>query len=151
MEQIKTVIEISNKLDETENKFLAIEDKMREMQIKNKILEDEDYSALERQHKDELTTLCRKYGIQQLGVFGSAATGDFVPSESDIDFILEFQVSDPGIADRLLDFPEAAEALLGTSVDILIESAISNPYLRHTIGQSREAIYDADSNHQAAA
>ena len=53
MEQIKTVIEISNKLDETENKFLAIEDKMREMQIKNKILEDEDYSALERQHKDE--------------------------------------------------------------------------------------------------
>lgn len=53
MEQIKTVIEISNKLDESENKFFTIEDKIREMETKNKIMNYEDISALERQHKDE--------------------------------------------------------------------------------------------------
>jgi predicted nucleotidyltransferase len=106
---------------------------------------------LVRQHKDELIALCRTYGIRKLGVFGSAATGNFVAGTSDIDFILEFLVSDPGIADRLLDFAEEAESLLGASVDIVIESSISNPYLRHAVDQSREAIFDGDSNRQAAA
>ena len=53
IEQIRTVIEISSRLDESENEFLDIEDKMHEMEIKNKVLDDEEYSLLERQHKDE--------------------------------------------------------------------------------------------------
>jgi predicted nucleotidyltransferase len=99
------------------------------------------------QHKEQLIALCRKYGIRELGVFGSAATGAFVPGKSDIDFILEFQVSDPGIA----DFAEEAETLLETPVDMVIESTVTNPYLRHAIRQSREAIHHANPNSQAAA
>lgn len=106
---------------------------------------------LVKQHRSELVKLCQKFDIAKLEVFGSAATGNFVPGESDVDFIVEFLVSDPGIADRLFDFAEAAESLLITPVDIVIESGISNPYLRHTIGQSREAIYDAHSDRQTAA
>ena len=106
---------------------------------------------LVKQHRRELVGLCRKYGIAKLDVFGSAATGSFAPGKSDVDFVIEFLVSDPGIADRLLDFADAAEMLLATSVDIVIESGISNPYLRHSISESREAIYDAYSNRKTAA
>ena len=104
-----------------------------------------------KQHRSELVSLCLKYGIAKLDVFGSAAIGNFVPGKSDVDFIVEFVVSDPGIADRLVDFADAAEMLLATSVDIVIESGISNPYLLHSISESREAIYDANSHRQTAA
>lgn len=42
------------------------------------------------QHQSAIAELCRRYHVQRLEVFGSAARGtDFVPESSDTDFLVE--------------------------------------------------------------
>ncbi len=43
------------------------------------------------EHSDELKPICLRYSVQRLDLFGSAATGDYHPEESDLDFVVEFQ------------------------------------------------------------
>jgi predicted nucleotidyltransferase len=65
------------------------------------------------QQKSNLATLCQRYSVRRLQLFGSAATGAFMPATSDLDFIAEFadtQAAD--YADRYLDFAEALENYL---------------------------------------
>ena len=43
------------------------------------------------QHCDELATLCRRYGVARLRLFGSAAQAKpFDPAASDLDFVVRF-------------------------------------------------------------
>lgn len=39
---------------------------------------------------DQVAELCRKFNVHRLDIFGSAATGDFSPEKSDLDFLVEF-------------------------------------------------------------
>jgi predicted nucleotidyltransferase len=99
---------------------------------------------------DEIAALCRQYGVQRLDLFGSAATGDFNPETSDLDFVASFADSHaPGIAIRFLDFAEALEALFGRRVDVLTENMIRNPYFRQSVQATRQPVYD-DQNAQVA-
>jgi len=42
------------------------------------------------QHQSAIAELCRRYRVQRLEVFGSAARGtDFAPESSDADFLVE--------------------------------------------------------------
>ena len=41
-------------------------------------------------HKAELQELCRKYGVAELALFGSALRSDFRP-DSDLDFLVDFK------------------------------------------------------------
>jgi predicted nucleotidyltransferase len=92
--------------------------------------------------RDALAELCREYGVGSLDVFGSAATGAFDESSSDVDFIVDFVDMSPGIANRYLDFAEALERLLGRPVDLMFNAVIKNPYLRQTVDASRENIFE---------
>ena len=40
---------------------------------------------------DDLKRLCSRYHVQRLDLFGSAATGEHHPEDSDLDFVVEFQ------------------------------------------------------------
>lgn len=44
--------------------------------------------ALIDQHLDEISDLCSRYQVARLDLFGSAATDDFDPVSSDLDFIV---------------------------------------------------------------
>ena len=39
-------------------------------------------------HRDEIVSRCRAYGVERLEIFGSAADGRFDPARSDFDFIV---------------------------------------------------------------
>ena len=43
------------------------------------------------QHREEISALCRRYGVRRLELFGSAATEVFDPPRSDLDFLVEFE------------------------------------------------------------
>ena len=92
--------------------------------------------------RGELAALCRRFHVRRLEVFGSAAAADFDPSRSDVDLLVEFQ---PGSALKALHqyfgLKEALEALLGRSVDLVVASAVKNPYIRRSIEESQETIY----------
>jgi predicted nucleotidyltransferase len=99
-------------------------------------------------HRAAIADLCRRHDVERLDVFGSAVTGEFDPSHSDVDLLVTFR---PGAThlDNYLALAGALEDLIGRKVDLVIERAIRNPYFRRTIEQSRRLIY-AHADEEAA-
>jgi uncharacterized protein len=94
--------------------------------------------------KAELAALCRQFGVRRLEVFGSAATGDYAPARSDLDFLVEFGDGGPERAlDAYFGLKEALEGLFGRPVDLVIPDAVHNPYVRAEMERSRELVYAA--------
>jgi predicted nucleotidyltransferase len=95
---------------------------------------------------DDVHTLCHRYGVRRLEVFGSAAAGPFRQESSDLDFIADFGDEPLGPwGARLLDFADALEALFGRRVDLITPRSIRNPYFRQAVDASRCLIYEARS------
>jgi len=96
------------------------------------------------QKQGELLELCRRFQVDQLDLFGSAATGNFDPDSSDLDFLIEFKDrGSPGLLNRYLDFADALERLFNRHVDLLTQRAIRNPYFKKTIADTKQTIYDS--------
>ena len=92
----------------------------------------------------ELYQLCRRHHVRRLDVFGSAASGSYRPGISDLDFLVEFLPLPSGAyADAYFDLLESLERLFGRPVDLVVESAIKNPYFRQSIESSRAVLYAA--------
>lgn len=101
-------------------------------------------------HANEIAGLCRQYGVLRLDLFGSAARGDFDPATSDIDLVASFaRTSEPGYADRYLDFAESLEALFGRRVDLLTPGAIRSPRFAETIKRESVPIYESKGDQAA--
>ena len=99
--------------------------------------------ALE-ERTDEVKRLCLIYGVRRLDVFGSAATGQEVPDESDLDFLVEFQPAAlSAYSDSYFGLLEALGSLFERPVDLVVESAITNPYFLESVEQTRTAVYEA--------
>jgi hypothetical protein len=82
--------------------------------------------------------------VQRLEVFGSAARADFDPGKSDFDFLVEFApLSAAEYADAFLGFKEAVEQLLGRPADLVVASAVRNPYFLESIEQDKALLYAA--------
>src|SRR5579885_1847880 len=81
----------------------------------------------------ELRTLCRRFGVRRLDLFGSAATGRFDPARSDLDFLVAFAPAGSGPSDtakRDMRFLDELVKLFGCEVDLIDEADLQNPYLR---------------------
>ena len=92
----------------------------------------------------EVAALCRPLGVRQLDVFGSAASGEFDPSISDLDFFVEFENLEPAAyADAWLTLQEKLTLLFDRPVDLVTLSSVRNPYFRETAFAARETVYAA--------
>lgn len=81
--------------------------------------------------------------MERLEVFGSAAKDTFDLATSDLDFIASFLYSlEPGCCDRFCGFADAAEELLGRSVDLITERMIRNPYVREDVEAVRRVVVE---------
>ena len=91
----------------------------------------------------ELEQLCIDYRVQRLDLFGSAVTGQYNPEESDLDFVVEFQPLSAGeYADAYFGLLESLEQLFDCPVDLIIGSAIKNPYFLQSVEKTRTAVYE---------
>ncbi|WP_417909577.1 nucleotidyltransferase family protein [Candidatus Electronema sp. PJ] len=70
-----------------------------------------------------------KYGINNIGIFGSYSTGQATDA-SDIDIVLETQLPDLYI---LVHIKEELEAIFNKPVDLVRIRATMNPYLKKRI------------------
>ena len=92
---------------------------------------------------EPLRELCERYGAERLELFGSAARGEFDPTSSDLDFIVQMKGRrEPGYARRFCDFADALEALYGRPVNLLTELMIKNPYFKAEIQKDRTIVVD---------
>ncbi len=100
--------------------------------------------AIVNQHRAELTELCRRYRVQRLELFGSAADDRFDPARSDLDFLVEFQpLAEDQHADAYFGLRESLEALFGRPIDLVMTKAIRNRYFLQQIEPTRTLMYAA--------
>ena len=93
--------------------------------------------------RDQLAEICRRYGVRELCIFGSAAREDFGP-QNDGDVLVESLPSALRTFDHYLDFTGELEAFSGRSADIIEgRDLIRNPFRRATIIPALEHLYAA--------
>ena len=92
----------------------------------------------------ELERLCRQFGVRRLGLFGSAAGGSYDSARSDLDFLVEFQpAACDDYANSYFGLLEALEGLFGRPVELVVRSAIRNPYFLQAVDETRTPLYEA--------
>ncbi len=97
------------------------------------------YPSILLERKAEIASICRRYQVAELAVFGSAARGD-LRNDSDVDFLVEFA---PGARIGLLalgELQEALEAVLHRKVDLVSKHGLK-PFVRERVLQQAEPVY----------
>jgi len=93
---------------------------------------------------EPLATLCARYGVRRLALFGSAVREDFDPEHSDLDFLVDFQPLPAGTySDAYFGFLRELELLFGRSVDLVEAGAIRNPYILSSMEEEQKTLYAA--------
>ena len=91
--------------------------------------------------KIAVSKACEEFAVKRLEIFGSVVK-EKVTSESDLDFIVEFEDETPqGYAKRFFGFQSTLEELFGTKVDLLTNDQIRNPYFKARVNQERTSVY----------
>jgi predicted nucleotidyltransferase len=88
---------------------------------------------------EELKSVCHKYGVSTLSIFGSTVRGDRRP-DSDVDILVTFSKRIGLVG--LVALERELSTILGQKVDLVTEAAIS-PYLRERILKDRQIVYAA--------
>lgn len=100
--------------------------------------------SLIEEKRGMLEEVCRRYHVERLEVFGSAAVGEFRPDASDLDFLVAFRrSSDMNLADQYFGLWEDLRNLFGRDVDLIIERSMKNPYFIKAVNNTRRIVYAA--------
>lgn len=92
---------------------------------------------------ERVVALCRRWGIAELSLFGSALREDFGPA-SDVDVLVTFAPGQGYTFESLPDLlDELSELFHGRRIDLVEKSLITNPFRRHAILTSRQVLYAA--------
>ena len=92
----------------------------------------------------QIDILCKKYHVKALEVFGSAARNTFDATQSDIDFLVEFdQIGIENYADNYFGLLADFKKLFKHPIDLVVSSSIRNPYFLESIEKERATLYAA--------
>lgn len=92
----------------------------------------------------QIRDLCRRLGVARLDLFGSASGTVWESQPNDVDVLVEFGPLPPGERfDAYFTLKEGLERILSTSVDVIVVSAVENPYLLARVLAERESLYAA--------
>ena len=90
---------------------------------------------------ERIKQLCKEYKVKNFSVFGSVLTDNF-SSESDIDFVVDFEENDPlEYTDLYFQLKDKLEHLLKRQIDLIEERGIKNSFLRKEIDESKVVLY----------
>ncbi|HYO26322.1 MAG TPA: nucleotidyltransferase domain-containing protein, partial [Lacipirellulaceae bacterium] len=94
---------------------------------------------------DALLELCKRYTVKSLELCSARPKpGEFVPGPGDLDFLVEFDRPPGTNAFRqFFGFREALTELFGVEIDLVVATAMRNPYFIRRVNESRTPIYAA--------
>ena len=99
-------------------------------------------NRLIEEKREEIERVCRRHGVRRIDLFGSATGPDFDPEHSDLDFLVTFQELEFNqYADAYFGLLEDLQTLLQRPVDLVVASAIQNPYFLESVESSRTLVY----------
>jgi predicted nucleotidyltransferase len=94
--------------------------------------------------RPQIHELCRRFNVSRLEIFGSAADPEHVEDPNDFDFLVDFNRNGELRAlDAYFGLKESLEDLLGLPVDLVMPSALKNPYIRAQVERQRQPLYEA--------
>jgi predicted nucleotidyltransferase len=100
-------------------------------------------NSLIKENYQGFVDLCKQHKVSKIYAFGSSITENFDPTKSDIDLVVELNISDPvEYGERLLSLWDDLEEFFNRRVDLLTDDSIKNPYLRKSIETTKKLIYD---------
>ena len=92
----------------------------------------------------QVVDLCRRHHVKRLDLFGSATRDAFDTTQGDVDLLVEYlPEATHGFAGDFFGLKSDLEALLACEVDLVIGSAIRNPYFRAEVEATKVPIYAA--------
>ena len=95
--------------------------------------------------KSQVIELCKKFGIIEFGIFGSALRDDFRSSgddPSDIDILIVFEPEHQATWKGWLALNEALKQLFQREVDVVEKRLLENPYRRTSILETTQIVYE---------
>ncbi|MBI2297034.1 MAG: nucleotidyltransferase domain-containing protein [Betaproteobacteria bacterium] len=94
--------------------------------------------------KSEIQTLCRRFGVRRLDLFGSAALDGGTPQMGDLDFLVDLGDLPPKeYAEAYFGLREALERPFTRPVDPVTAPGIRNPFFKQRLEQTRSMLYAA--------
>ena len=91
---------------------------------------------------DTIRSLCERYRVKTLYVFGSVLTPNF-DTHSDIDLLVDFLDQDAlQYASNYFQFKFELEKLFNRKIDLLEERALKNPYFIENMNQKKQLLYE---------
>ncbi len=90
---------------------------------------------------ESIKLLCNAHRVSFLAAFGSVTRDDF-SKDSDIDFVVDFNETDPLIyTDLYFDLKDKLEILLKRNIDLVENRAIKNHYFREELNHTKVILY----------
>lgn len=89
--------------------------------------------------KEKLEEICRRYGVNFLGVFGSVVRGDDQPG-SDMDFLVRFAPDSNTSLMGMVRMEAELEQLLGRKIDLVTKDFLSK-YFREDVLKETQPVY----------
>jgi predicted nucleotidyltransferase len=91
---------------------------------------------------DAIAVFCRRWGVSELALFGSAARRELRP-DSDVDVMVRFNPESSHSVWDLVAMKDALSEIFGRPVDLLEADSIRNPFRRRTVQRDLTVIYAA--------
>jgi hypothetical protein len=88
-----------------------------------------------------LAEICRRYGVRELSLFGSAVHGELRP-ESDVDIVVDFEAGERVGLIRFESLVSELESLVGRKVDLVTRRGLK-PWVRPDVLKDARVIYTA--------
>lgn len=99
------------------------------------------HMKIDKKNINKIKKLCKEYKVRTFSAFGSVTRGDF-ENESDIDFVVDFNESDPfKYTDLYFQLKEKLENLLKRQIDLVEERAIKNKFFKKELDETKVLIY----------
>lgn len=91
----------------------------------------------------QLEDFCRRYGVAEFSLFGSALRDDF-RTDSDVDVLVALVPDREMTIETYLDMRDELSAMFGgREIDLVQKRLLTNPFRRHEILTTRRVLYAA--------
>ncbi|MCL1927309.1 MAG: nucleotidyltransferase domain-containing protein [Treponema sp.] len=91
---------------------------------------------------DDIVSVCKKYQIIELSVFGSSIRDDFT-QKSDVDILVSFDQNSKINLFDIMELEKEFSMTLNREVDVVEKESLKNPIRKNKILSTREIIYAA--------
>jgi predicted nucleotidyltransferase len=90
---------------------------------------------------EQIKQICKEFRVKNFSAVGSVLTDNF-SSDSDIDFVVDFEENDPvKYTDLYFQLKDKLEHILKRQIDLIEERGIKNSFFRKEIDESKVVIY----------